>query len=93
LLADVVLAPAHSVFTELASSYGKFTAVCQGWGDSAWIGDHLFVEPSADKAVHALCSWVKNNLLPRRPLSDILTGALKVKIDAARYGVADELQG
>jgi hypothetical protein len=93
LLADAVLAPAHSVFTELAASYGKFTAVCQGWGESAWIGDHLFVEPRPDKAVHALCSWIKNNVLARRPLSDVLAAALKPKSDAARNGVVDELQG
>lgn len=93
LLADVVLAPAHSVFTELAESYGKFTAICQGWGESAWINDHLFVEPSAEKAVHALRSWVKNKVLARRPLSEVLAGALKSKRGAARHGVGDGLQG
>ena len=28
LLSDIVLAPAHSVFTELATTYGKFTVIC-----------------------------------------------------------------
>jgi len=93
LLADVVLAPAHSVFTELASSYGKLTAVCQGWGDSAWIHDHLFVEPNAERAVRALCSWVQQKVLTRRPLSEILAEALHSKPNALRHGVADALQG
>jgi hypothetical protein len=91
LLADAVLAPAHSVFTELASSYGKFTAVCQAWGDSAWISDRLFVEPRADKAIAALRSWVEKNVLTRSCLSDILIGALAQKMNPEQFGVANEL--
>jgi hypothetical protein len=91
LLADAVLSPAHSVFTELAASYGKFTAVCQGWGESAWIGNHLYVEPRPAQAIRALCSWLEQYVLTRRCLSDILIGALKPNMNDAHVGVADEL--
>jgi hypothetical protein len=91
LLSDVVLAPAHSVFTELAASYGKFTAVCQGWGDSAWVGDHLFIEPRPAQAIQALRSWVEQKVLTRRCLSEVLTGALIRNVHADQIGVHDEL--
>jgi hypothetical protein len=91
LLSDVVLAPAHSVFTELSASYGKFTAVCQGWGDSAWVGDHLFVEPRPAQAIQALRSWVEQKVLTRRCLSEVLTGALMRNVHVDQIGVHDEL--
>jgi len=73
LLADVVLAPAHTVFTELASTYGKLTVVCQGWGETAWVNDHLYIEPHPVRAVHAVQSWLEHQAIRRKSLGQIIS--------------------
>ena len=77
LLADVVIAPASSVFTEIASSYGKLTAICHGWGDRGWVGDNLFIEPRPDRAIHSVHAWVERRILQRKCTSDILSRILQ----------------
>lgn len=72
LLADVVVAPAWSVFTELASSYGKLTVISHAWGERGWLEDNLFVEPSAERAIPAVLAWVERRVLKRRRISNIL---------------------
>lgn len=72
LLADVVVAPAWSVFTELASSYGKLTVISHAWGERGWIEDNLFVEPSPERAIPAVLAWVERRTLKRRRISTIL---------------------
>lgn len=91
LVSDVVLAPAHSVFTELAVSYGKLTVVCQGWGESSWIGESLFVEPRAAHAMSAVRLWIEQKFLTRTCLSQVLNGALNHSVGIETMGVRDEL--
>ena len=91
LVSDVVLAPAHSVFTELAASYGKLTVVCQGWGESSWIGESLFVEPCAAHAMSAVRVWIEQKVLTRTCLSQVLNGALNHRVGIETMGVHDEL--
>lgn len=91
LLSDVILAPAHSVFTELAASYGKFTVICQGWGERSWIGESLLVEPCADQAMSAVRVWIEKMVLARRCLSQVLNGALPHNVDIESTGGRDEL--
>ncbi|HXG51795.1 MAG TPA: hypothetical protein VNN77_10360 [candidate division Zixibacteria bacterium] len=88
LLSDVVLAPAHSVFTELAASYGKFTAVCQGWGERVWVNDHLLVEPIPSLAMRAVRSWVEKKVLTRRSLGEVLTETLGAGAASRENGVS-----
>ena len=91
LVSDVVLAPAHSVFTELAASYGKLTVVCQGWGGSSWIGESLFVEPCAAHAMSAVRGWIEQKVLTRTCLSQVLNRALNHRVGIETMGVHDEL--
>lgn len=73
LLADVVIAPAWSVFTEIASSYDKLIVICHGWGDRGWLGDHFFVEPRPERAIHSVRGWVERRVLSRKSMTSILT--------------------
>jgi hypothetical protein len=79
LLADVVLAPVHSVFTELASIYGKLTVISQGWGERSWVSDNLYIEPHPGQAVNTIHTWIKNRVLPRRSLTQMISAALEAK--------------
>jgi hypothetical protein len=72
LLADVVLSPACSVFTELAAFYGKLTIVSQAFGEKNWVGENLFLEPQPARAVSLIQTWVENRLLLRKGLNRIL---------------------
>ncbi len=94
LLADVVLSPIHSVCTELAVAYGKLTVVCQGWGESAWAGENLYVEPRPALAMSALRSWVEQHFRHRKPLIGIIESGLARmgKINEERIGWSHELQ-
>ena len=76
LLADVVVAPAWSVYTEIASSYGKLTIISHAWGERGWVGDNLFVEPHPERAIPSLLAWVERRVLRRKRLSAILTSIL-----------------
>lgn len=76
LLADVVVAPVHSVYTELAAFYGKLTVVCQGWGQRSWVGENLYVEPNPERALQALQTWVEQRVFRRRSLGEIIKTAL-----------------
>ena len=76
LLADVVLAPIHSIFTELGASYGKFTVVSRGRGDSEWLGENLLIEPEPRSAVNALRFWIDNHVHRRFSLAQILQSIL-----------------
>ncbi len=89
LLSDVVLSPLHCVFTELAASYGKLTLVCQGWGESSWIGESLIVEPSPQRAIRAVEPWVTQKVLTRRSLSQVLTAMLHRQSPGELIGVHD----
>ena len=77
LLSDIVLAPAHSVFTELATTYGKFTVICQGWGENAWVTENLFIEPRAERAVGAVRGWIEKRILSRTSLACIIAKVLE----------------
>ena len=90
LLADVVLAPAHSVYTELAAAYGKLTVVCQGWGKSSWVGDNLYIEPQPERLRNAMCSWIERRVLPRRALSEIIAAALEHPRETGEMGLYHE---
>ena len=76
LLADVVLAPAWSVFTEVASSYGKLTVISHAWGERGWVGDNLFVEPSPERAIPSVLAWVERRVLQKRRINNILKAML-----------------
>lgn len=91
LLSDIVLAPAHSVFTELAAAYGKLTLICQGWGESSWVGDNLYVEPCPAHAMNALRSWVEQRVLSRKSLGLILDSALASPATSQPVGVEYEI--
>ena len=56
--------PVHSVFTELAATYGKFTVICQGWGENAWITENLFIEARPVQAVSAVRGWIEREFSP-----------------------------
>jgi hypothetical protein len=89
LLSDVVLAPVHSVFTELAATYGKFTVICQGWGEGAWVTENLFVEPRPQLALRAVSSWTQKRILPRKSLAGIIADTLETTMASdtgAHYG-------
>jgi hypothetical protein len=90
LLSDVVLAPAHSVFTELAASYGKLTVVSQGCGESSWIGENLFIEPRPVHAMRAVRLWIEQKVLTRKCLSQVLNGALHHPVGVEAIGRHDE---
>jgi hypothetical protein len=77
LLSDVVISPVHSVFTELGANYGKFTVICQGWGENAWVTENLFIEARPVQAVSAVRSWFERRILSRTNLSQILAVALE----------------
>jgi hypothetical protein len=87
LFADAVLAPAHSVFTELAAIYGKLTVISQGWGEASWVGDNLYIEPGPAQAANAVRSWIEKRVLPRRSLAQIIHAALESK------SAAQEMRG
>jgi hypothetical protein len=89
LLADVVLAPIHSVFTELGASYGKFTVVSQGRGDSERISENLLIEPRPQQAVSALRFWIDHHVHRRFSLSQILQCILARRSESVRSGVHD----
>lgn len=72
LLSDIVLSPVHSVFTELAATYGKFTVICQGWGENAWVTENLFIEPRPASAVDAVHGWIDRRFLSRTNMGRIL---------------------
>ena len=76
LLADVIVAPAWSVFTEIASSYGKLTVISHAWGERGWVGDNLFVEPYPERAISSVLAWVERRVLRRKRISNILTAIL-----------------
>ena len=90
LLSDVVLSPAHSVFTELAAGYGKLTLVCQGWGESSWIGENLLVEPCPDRAIRTAELWIRKNVLTRESLGEVLCAQLERQYSPKMIGVHDE---
>ncbi len=73
LLSDVVMSPACSVFTELASLYGKLTVICRGWEESSWQGDNLFFEPRPERAMNAVRAWVEKRIMARKSVGDILS--------------------
>lgn len=90
LLADVVLAPIHSIFTELGASYGKFSVVSPGRGESEWLGENLLVEPDPRSAVNALRFWIDKNVHRRFSLSQVLQCIVSRRGDAASTGACDE---
>jgi len=90
LLSDVILSPLHCVFTELAASYGKLTLVCQGWGESSWIGENLFIEPSPERGIRAVELWIKQKVLSRKTLSQVLNETLQRPSGVEAMGMQDE---
>jgi hypothetical protein len=76
LVSDVVLTPVCSVFTELAAFYGKLTIVSNAWGDRTWVGENLFVEPEAQRAMDLIHRWVEKRVLQRKKLSAVLDALL-----------------
>ena len=82
LLSDIVLAPAHSVFTELGATYGKFTVICQGWGENAWVAENLFIEARPVQAVDAVRGWIERRILSRTNLGRILATVLESTFQA-----------
>jgi hypothetical protein len=86
LLSDIVLAPAHSVFTELATTYGKFTVICQGWGENAWVTENLFIEPRPEQALAAVRGWIEKRILSRTNLARIIAKLLDSTAQAASMG-------
>jgi hypothetical protein len=86
LLSDIVLAPAHSVFTELGAAYGKFTVICQGWGENQWVSENLFIEPRPQQALGALRGWIQKQIRSRRNLACIIAAALESTAPAPGRG-------
>jgi hypothetical protein len=80
LLADVVIAPAWSVFTEIAASYGKLTAICHGWGERGWVGENVFVEPQPQRAMPTLLTWIERRILQRKRLTNIIQAIVKKSV-------------
>ncbi len=76
LLSDVLVAPAFSVFTELSFSYGKLTVISQGWGESSWVGENLFLEPRSEHIVQPIRAWLERRVLPRKCVSNIVSFVL-----------------
>jgi hypothetical protein len=87
LLSDIVLSPVHSVFTELGATYGKFTVICQGWGENAWVTENLFSEARPVQAVDAVRGWIERRILSRTSLSRIITKILEAKIPTQNMDV------
>jgi hypothetical protein len=86
LLADVVIAPAWSVFTEVATSYGKLTVINHTWGERGWVGDNLFVEPYPERAILTILAWIEKRILQKRRISTILQSIL----DHSRTPIQEE---
>lgn len=89
LMADVVLAPACSVFTELAAFYGKLTIVSQAFGEKNWVSENFFLEPQPERAATLIRSWVENRLALRRDLGSMIAAIVdepRVEIQESAHG-------
>ncbi|HEX9443244.1 MAG TPA: hypothetical protein VGA73_03950 [Candidatus Binatia bacterium] len=76
-LSDVVWGPVCSVYSEMASFYGKLSIVTQTFGEKKWLGENLFLEPDPDQAVRMIESWVEQRRSHQRRLGSIVGLALE----------------
>lgn len=88
LAADAVVAPAFSVFTELAASYGKLTVVCQPWVERRRAGENLLLEPDPERAALAVGEWAARRAA-QKSLGEIVAAALAEAALALQEGLAD----
>jgi len=90
LYGDIVWGAACSVYAEISSFYDKLTIISQRFGQKAWVGEHLVMEPEPERAIPMIESWIERRLLRRKSLngiiSHILTTSRDAKPEAAHYG-------